>query len=288
MANRKFDPSEFGYSPMLSMLRKFTNTIAGTGAVFAALHLFFRYMSFDKTPSEITGEVPRFFDEAEVRYYFLLLLMFLATALISGIFRAFPTLALLPASVTTTYILLLFDADVLTAGPMTFLIFSLFLVAGYTYIALSAGGKRTNLLFRSVWSLLSVLASAWALKVYLAAPSASECLGAYLVPSAELDGLAAVWRYERLGVLKETFEQGNRDYYLTVALCGLLLSILLVVLPRFKCVLTICSIGLVGFLSYLVTFEKLSYYPMLFTAPIMLAAIGCLIHAVSVEGREPS
>lgn len=281
----KFDGSEFGYTPKISMFHKFTNTIAGTGVAFAALHLFFQYMSFDRTPSEITGEVPQFLDLPEVRYYFILLLMFLSTAIVSGIFRAFPALALIPSSATTTYILLLFDADVLTAGPMTFLIFSLFLIAGYTYIALFAGGKWTNLLFRSVWALIGVVASAWAFKVYLAAPSAAERLNTYLVPSAELDGLSAVWCYERLEVLKSTFEAGNRWSYLAVALCGILLSAILMLLPRLRPVLFMLSITLVGFLSYLVTFEKLSYYPMLFAVPIMLMAIACLIQAASGEAR---
>lgn len=283
MKRWKIDPTEFGCAPGISVFRKFMNTVAGTGAVFAGLHVFFCYMSFDKTPSKITGEVPRFLDLAEARYYLVLLLLFLLTGVVSGIFRVFPAFTLLPASATTTYILLLFDADVLTAGPMTFLIFSLFLVVGYTYIAFSARGKWSNLLYRSVWALIGIIASAFAFKVYLTAPNAAESLRDYLIPNQELDGLSAVWRYERLGVLKQTFEQGSQDHYLWVSLCGILLSAFLVVFPRQKVLLAICSIGLVGIFSYLVIFEKLPYYPMFYAVPIMLMAIGCLIHAVSGE-----
>ncbi len=279
MKTGKLDPTDLGYSPKISMLRNFTNTIAGTGVVFAAMHVFFSYMSFDKTPDRVTGEVPRFLDVAEARYYLILLLLFFLTAAVSGFFRALPALALLPATATTTYILLLFDADVLTAGPMTFLIFSLFLIAGNTYIALYAAGRWSGVLFRSVFSVVGVTASAWAFKVYLSAPSAAERLSTYLVPSAELDGLSAVWRYERLGVLKATFEAGNRWSYLAVAVCGVLLSAILLLFPRFKMLISPVAIAFVGFLSYLVTFEKLSYYPMLFTVPLVLLAIGCLVHA---------
>ena len=283
MTKRRLDPTAFGYSPRISMLRRFTNTIAGTGVVFAAMHVFFRYMSFDKTPNEATGEVPRFLDLAEARYYLVLLLFFLLTACVSGFLHAIPALSLLPSAATTTYILLLYDADVLTAGPMTFLIFSLFLIAGYSYIALYAGGKWSGLLFRSAWALVGSAASVWAFKVYLAAPYAAERLSECLVPSAELDGLSAVWRYERLETLKATLEAGNRWSYLAVALCGLLLSALLVVLPRLKPVIFMLSIALVGFLSYLVTFEKLSYYPMLFSAPLILLSVGALVHSTTEE-----
>ena len=287
MKRWRLDSEEFGYTPRISVFLKFLNTIAGTGVAFSVMHVFFSYMSFDKTPSEVTGEVPRFFDEAEARYYLILLLMFFLTAVVSGVFRLMPALAVLPATMTTTYVLLLFDADVLTAGPMTFLLFSLFLVAGYSYIALCGDGKWTNLLFRSVIALVGIIASVWAFKVYLAAPGAADSLRECLVPNVELDGLSAVWRYERLQALTNAVSLGNRGYYLVASLLGLLLSTLLMLLPQFKLLLTVFSIGFVGFLSYIVTFGRLTYYPMFFAVPLMILSIGCLMH-VTAGKREMS
>lgn len=293
MKRLKIDLSECGYTPNISMFRNFTNAVAGTGAVFAALHVFIGYMGFDKTPNENTGEIPRFLDVAEYRYYIMLFLLFALIPIASGIFRKIPAVTLLPAAVTVTYVLLLFDADLLTKGPMTFLLFSLFSFAGHTYVSLCSQKKRAIDLYRYVTALIGVTASAWALKVYFSAPSAFERLLSSLKPDESLDGLSAVWRYERLGVLAETFDAGNRNYYLIVALCGILLSALLVALPKWKPLIAISAIALTGYLAYLVGWQKLSYYPMLFAVPLILLAVGCFVYSAvppvqEAEKKEPT
>lgn len=281
MKGLKLDLSECGYTPEISMFRKFTNVIAGTGATFAAMHVFFGYMGFDKTPSETTGEVPRFLNVAEYRYYIVLLLLFALVPIVSGIFRKLPALALLPAYVTATYVLLLYDADVLKAGPMTFLLFSLFTVAGHTYITLCSKKRLAADLYRYVTALVGVVASAWALKVYFSASDAPTRLLTILKPDAKLDGLSAVWRYERLQVLAETFEAGDHVYYLAVALCGILLSALLVVFPNRKPLIAIPAILFSGFLCYLVGSQRLSYYPMLFALPLLFLVVGCIVYCAT-------
>ena len=72
---------EIEYERDVTVFRKFTDVIAGTGTVFAALHVFIGYMSFDDTPSA-TGEVPHFFDQIEYRYYLILALMFALTVIV--------------------------------------------------------------------------------------------------------------------------------------------------------------------------------------------------------------
>lgn len=287
MKRLKIDLSEYGYTPTISMFRNFTNAVAGTGAVFAALHVFIGYMGFDKTPNENTGEIPRFLDVAEYRYYIILFLLFALIPIASGIFRRIPAVTLLPAAVTVTYVLLLFDADLLTKGPMTFLLFSLFSFAGHTYVSLCSQKKRAIDLYRCVTALIGLISSVWALKIYFSAPSSSERLLETLKPDEALDGLSAVWRYERLGVLAETFDAGNRNYYLIIALCGILLSALLVLLPKWKPLIAISAIALTGYLAYLVGWLKLSYYPMLFSVPQILLSVGCIVYsAVSPVKRE--
>ena len=281
MKRLKFDLSECGYMPEISMLRNFTNVIAGTGATFAAMHVFFGYMGFDKTPNEATGEVPSFLDVAEYRYYIVLFLLFALVPIVSGLLRRLPALALLPACVTATYVLLLYDADVLTAGPMTFLLFSLFTVAGHTYVALCSKKRLAADLYRYVTAFVGATASLWALKVYICAPDASVRLLSILKPDEALDGLSAVWRYERLRVLAEVFEAGNHVYYLVAALSGILLSVLLAALPRLKPLIAALAVLFAGYLFYLFGWQKLSYYPMLFVFPLLLLAVGCIIYCVT-------
>lgn len=274
---------EVGYSKNISMFRKFTNVIAGTGAFFAALHVFFGYMGFDKTPSETTGEIPSFFDEAEYLYYIALGGFFVLTVLVSAIFRRFPALALLPSIATTTYLMLLFDADALTAGPMTFLLFSLFVAAGHTYVALSSGDAFAKDLFRYVFAFVGLVAAVWALVVYFRAPSAPEAFAEALKPSAELDGLWAVWKYERIEALTLTFEAGDAVHYLRIALCQMISVILLILLPKLKLLLRAVSVLTIGYLVILVGWQELSYYPMFFAVPMIAHCVAILVFCACGE-----
>ena len=284
----KWKLPEIEYSKNISMFRKFTNVVAGTGTVFALLHVFFGYMSFDKTPNQSTGDVPSFFDEAEYRYYLVLALLFLLSIVVSAVFRRIPALALLPATATTTFLLLLFDAELLPKGPMTFILFSLFVFAGNAVISMYAEGEGARAAFRYVISFIGLFAAGWAAAIYFRAPGAAEQIFGTVKPLEELDGIAAVQQYERLEALASLDASGDVIHYLGIAIALILSIAATLFLTWNKGMARVCSLVLMGYLCVAFSFSHLAYFPMFLVVPAFAYCIGCQIYCSAREAVPPS
>lgn len=265
----------------VSMFRRFTNVIAGTGAAFAALHVFIGYMGFDKTVNETTGDVPRFLDVPEYQYYLILLGMFLLSLLTAVVLNRIPAAAVLPAAATTTYILLLFDADQLTEGKMTFLLFSIFVLAGNLAAALYVKGNSSKTVLRYLLCLIGLFSAGWAITVYLRAPGAAEALYGTVRPLEELDGIGAVQRYERLEALAKLAEEGLAKKYLQIALAQMITAIVTLFFPKRKLLYVAVALLSLGHLAVLFAWGELPYFPMFFVVPMIVYVIGTVALGIS-------
>ena len=271
----------------VSMFRRFTNVIAGTGAAFAALHVFIGYMGFDKTPDEKTGDVPSFLDVAEYRFYLILMALFALSLLTAVILNRIPAAAILPAAATTTYILLLFDANKLTEGKMTFLLFSIFVLAGNLAVSLYVKGDFAKTVLRYLLCLIGLFSAGWAVTIYLRAPGAAEALYGMTRPLEELDGLAAVQRYERLEALVELETLGFAKKYLQIALAQMITAIVTLFLPQKRFLYVAVALLSLGHLAVLFTWGELPYFPMFFVVPMIVYVIGTVALGIS-GGAEPA
>lgn len=271
---------EIEYERDVTVFRKFTDVIAGTGTVFAALHVFIGYMSFDDTPSA-TGEVPHFFDQIEYRYYLILALLFALTVIVSKLFQRLPALVLLPATATTTFVMLLYHAKHLPKGPMAFLQFSLFAIAGCMIVTLMAKGWLHREIFRYVICGLGLFSAGWALMIYFRAPNAINELFGLIPPIEALDGIEAVQRYERIEALAALAEADHHVHYLRVALAQILSAAVVLLLPRYKFVTGLSGLLMFAYPAFLFSFSYLTYYPMFCLVPIMVFAAGCIALCLS-------
>lgn len=266
------------YPKNISAFRKFTNVIAGTGAVFALLHVFIGYMNFDPKPNASTGDVPKFFDEEGYLYYLVLAGFFALSVIVAGLLHRLPALALVPSAATTTYLLLLLDADYLVEGKMTFILFSLFVLAGNTVGTLYANGEFHREFFRFTVCAMALFAVGWAITVFFRAPAASEQIFGMVEPIESLDGRAAVERYERLKALSEIAKAEDAMHYLRVSLVGLLSAVATLFLPHLKVLVRTLAVLLLGYTCVLFSFSELTYFPMLFVVPILFYCVGCLLY----------
>ena len=259
------------------MYRKFTNVIAGTGTVFALLHVFIGYMGFDKTPSETTGETPSFLDLPEYWFYLALAAFFALTVVVSAIFRKRPAIVLVPATVTVTYVLLLLDADQLTKGKMTFTLFALFVFAGYLLIAASVRGKRGRELLLNVLCFMGAFMAGWAITVYFRAPGMIEQMVGAVKPIETLDGIPAMWAFERRKALAELAEAENHIHYLVIPAIQIVSAFFATMLPRVKLLTRLSSLVLFGYICVSFSFAQFSYAPMFFLVPMLAYVIGCQV-----------
>lgn len=279
----KWSLPDIEYTRNISMFRKFTNVIAGTGTVFALLHVFIGYMSFDETPNASTGEVPKFFDNVEYRYYLLIAAFFALSVVASWLLNRLPALTVLPSAATTTFLMLLFDADRLPKGPMTFLQFSLFVLAGNMIVTLFAKGSLHREMLRYVVSGIGLFAAGWAVMIYFRAPNAVDQLFGLVPPIEALDGIEAVQRYERLVALSELAGAGNHVYYLRVALAQLLAAAAVLLLSRYRTLTGISAVLMFAYPAVLFSFSHLTYFPMFCVVPMLVFSVGCAILCLTRE-----
>ncbi|MBO5270352.1 MAG: hypothetical protein J6B77_06175 [Clostridia bacterium] len=286
MSSKASKSGELLFSKNISMFRKFTNVIAGTGTVFALLHVFIGYMGFDKTPNATTGEVPKFLDVPEYQFYLVLALGFLLSLLTAAIFRKLPSLALIPATATTTYVLLLFDAEALTEGKMTFILFSLFVFAGNLAVSLYARGRFSRDLLRYVVCCMGVFFAGWAITIFFRAPGMAEQMYGAVKPIEDLDGIGAVRAFERNQALAALAEEEHEMSYMILAALQFLAASATLILPRVKVLTRVLSLGLFGYIAVAFAFSHLSYYPMLFVVPMLAYVVVCQALAAVPEPEE--
>lgn len=254
----------------LSILRTFINVIAGTGACFAALHVLIGYIDFDGELNEVTGDTPKFFDQEEYRYYLLLACFFALTILVSAVLRRFPEMAMVPALATSTYVMLLFDEGLLTAGKMTFLVFSLFVFLGHTALAFHWDECYNEHRARRIACLFGALIGVLAVTVYFRAPKAAEEILVALRPDADIEGEAAARAYRRLDLLAELFEAEHHMAYFRVGLLQIITALVIYFFPRRRLIGRVLSIGAFGYTVVQFFAENLGYFPMLYVMPIVL------------------
>lgn len=254
----------------LSLLRTFINVIAGTGSVFAALHVIIGYIDFDGELNEVTGDTPKFFDQEEYRYYLILACFFALTILVSAIARRFPEIAIVPALCTSTYVMLLFDEGLLTAGKMTFLVFSLFVFLGHTALAFDWDECYREQRARRIVCLFGVLVGILAVTVYFRAPLAAEEILVALRPDADIEGEGAARAYHRLELLSRLFEEEHHMAYFRVGLLQIITALVIFFFPRRRFIGRVLSIGTFGYTVVQFFAEKLEYFPMFYVMPIVL------------------
>ena len=258
----------------ISMLRAFTVFFAGLGAFCAALHVFIGYMSLDKTPNETTGIVPSLFDNTEYLYYTYIAVLFFVTAVLLSVLRRIPSVTLLPAAANVTYLLLLFDAEILLKGKMTFILLALFVFAGCAAVALFRGGRLHRDLYCYMIASIGLFPAGWAIAIYFRAPLAeAQLFGAYK-PVEELDGRGAVLAYERLRSLAELMKADLYSHYLWAAIPVIVAVALFLFLPKRRLLVRICALLSVPYALVAFSFERLTYFPMFCVVPFLLCFAG--------------
>ena len=258
----------------VSLLRTFINVIAGTGAVFAALHVIIGYIDFKGKLNAATGETPKFFDEKEYRYYLILAGFFLLTMLVSALSRRLPAVTIFPAMGTATYVMLLFDESILTAGRMTFLMFSLFIFAGFTALAFYHDEQSGDVRARQMVCVLGLLVGILALTIYFRAPKAAEDILTALKPDADIEGERAARAYQRLKALSELFESTNHVSYLRVGLLHMITALVIFFFPKIRFIGRTLSVISLGYVVVQFFAEKLEYFPMFYAMPMVLVFFG--------------
>lgn len=275
-----------GNEKNVSMFRHFTNVIAGTGAFFAALHVFIGYMSLDKTPNETTGEIPKLFDNTEYIFYAGIAVLFFLTLLVSVIARRLPAIAILPSASTVTYLLLLYDADILLKGKMTFILFALFVFAGTLTVALLKKGRLHREFLRYTVAALGVMAAGWALTIYFRAPLAEGLLFGSFKPIKELDGLSAVLAYERLQALVELAKTEFAKHYLWSGVFAVLAAAVFLLLRKFRTVVRILLVLSLLYVLIAFSFGEMPYFPMFCVVPILLSFVGMMAFTLVEPEKE--
>ena len=258
----------------VSLLRTFINVIAGTGVAFAALHVIIGYIDFDGKLNASTGETPKFFDEEEYRYYLILAGFFLLTLLVSSFAQKFPEIVILPSMCTATYVMLLFDESILTAGRMTFLMFSLFVFAGYTALAVYRDEQNGDVRARQMICLIGFLIGVLALTIYFRAPKAAEDFLTALKPDADIEGERAARAYRRLKALSELFESTNHVSYLRIGLLYMMTALVVFFFPKLRFIGRALTVVSFGYMVVQFFAEKLEYFPMFYVMPMVLVFFG--------------
>lgn len=273
------------YTKQISMLWVFTNVIASVGSVFAALHVLIGFITFQGEVDPATGDKPKFFDDEVYVFYLILTVMFACAPLVAYLFRRLPALALIPSMATVTYLMVLFDEDLLKAGPMTFLIFSIFVFVGYSAVTLYQDRLSGRSTYRYVICLLGLLAVLLTVSVYFrAAPAAEELMGTAR-PDEIVEGKDAVRAFERLTRLAKVYETSTQKAYLEVGLAALASILLTLIFPEARLIGR--GVSLFAMVYSVIRFggDRLLYYPMFYLVPLFCYYLGLQIY-LSHGGAE--